>query len=38
MFQVPGFEQWFNIVYDGEDTVKTHRLNDDLKNGYLRIL
>ena len=40
ILQVPGFREWFNVVYDGEDfeTVKDYKLFDDLKNGQLKVL
>ena len=37
--QVPGFTEWYNIVYDDEpETVFTYKLLDDMKNGDLKVL
>lgn len=37
--QVPGFSEWFNVVYDNEPgTVYTYKLMDDLRNGDLRVV
>ena len=36
---VPGFPEWFNVVYDNEpDVVYSFKLLEDLKNGDLHIL
>ena len=35
--QVPGFEEWFNVVYDGDEAVYTFRLLDDLEAGDLEL-
>ena len=36
---VPGFPEWFNIVYDNEpNVVYTFKLQDDLRNGDLHVL
>ena len=36
---VPGFPEWFNIVYDNEpDIVYSFKLMEDLKNGDLHVL
>ena len=35
--QVPGFLQWFNIIYNDDDCVYTYRLLDDLSDGDLKI-
>ena len=35
---VPGFNQWFNIVYDNDDNVYTYKLLDDYSNGDLEII
>ena len=37
--QVPGFPDWFNVVYDNEpDTIYTYRLLEDLNNGDLKVV
>ena len=36
--QVPGFNEWFHVVYDGEDEVCTFRLREDLEAGDLELL
>jgi len=37
--QVPGFIEWYNIVYDDEpETVYTYKLLDDMKNGDLSLV
>ena len=37
--QVPGFPNWFNVVYDNEpDVVYTFNLKDDWENGDLHII
>ena len=37
--QVPGFEEWYNVVYTLEpDVVYTFKLTEDLKNGDLKII
>ena len=37
--QVPGFSDWFNIVYDNEpDTVYTYKLLEDYNNGDLKFI
>ena len=37
--QVPGFADWYNVVYTEEpDVVYTFKLADDLKNGDLKVL
>ena len=37
--QVPGFSEWYNVVYDNEPgTVYTYKLLDDLRNGDLRVV
>ena len=37
--QVPGFTEWYNVVYDDEpETVFTYKLLDDMKNGDLKVL
>ena len=37
--QVPGFPDWYNVVYNEEsDVVYTFRLKDDIENGDLKIL
>jgi hypothetical protein len=36
--QVPGFPNWFNVVYTREpDIVYTFNLSEDLKNGDLHV-
>ena len=36
--QVPGFSNWFNVVYTREpDVVYTFNLSEDLKNGDLHV-
>lgn len=35
--QVPGFPQWFNIVYDDDEAVYTYKLIDDYKEGNLEL-
>ena len=36
--QVPGFVEWFNVVYDSEpDTVYTFKLQEDLRSGDLKL-
>ena len=37
--QVPGFPEWFNLVYDKEPgIVYSYKLSEDLENGDLQIL
>lgn len=37
--QVPGFPDWYNVVYTGEpDTVYTFKLKDDIDSGDLKVL
>ena len=37
--QVPGFPEWFNVVYDNEpDIVYSYNLTEDIENGDLRAL
>ena len=37
--QVPGFSEWFNVVYDNEPgIVYTYKLMDDFKNGDLKLV
>lgn len=37
--QVPGFPEWYNVVYTEEpDIVYTFKLADDLRNGDLQVL
>ena len=37
--QVPGFAEWFNIVYNDEPgIVYTYKLSDDISNGDLIVL
>ena len=37
--QVPGFSDWYNVVYDSEpDTVYTFKLQDDIDSGDLKIM
>ena len=37
--QVPGFSEWYNVVYDNKPgTVYTYKLLDDLRNGDLRVV
>ena len=37
--QVPGFPDWYNVVYIEEpDIVYTYKLTDDIKNGDLKLL
>ena len=35
--QVPGFEEWYNIVYDNDEAVYTFQLNQDLESGDLEL-
>ena len=36
--QVPGFVEWFNVVYDSEpNTVYTFKLQEDLRSGDLKL-
>ena len=37
--QVPGFSEWFNVVYDNEqDVVYTYKLMEDFLNGDLKVV
>lgn len=37
--QVPGFPEWYNIVYDEEgDIVSTYQLMDDYNSGDLELV
>jgi len=36
--QVPGFSNWYNIVYEEGDTVYTFQLMEDYTNGDLEII
>ena len=36
--QVPGFPDWFNIVYDNDDAVYSYRLVEDYQDGNLEII
>ncbi|XP_006822212.1 spindlin-3-like [Saccoglossus kowalevskii] len=36
--QVPGYGEWFNIVYDDDQAVYTYKLLDDYRDGDLKIL
>ena len=37
--QVPGFPEWFNIVYSNEpDVVYTYKLSEDIDKGDLQVL
>lgn len=37
--QVPGYPEWFNIIYDDDDSVYTyHRLDEDFERGDIEIL
>jgi hypothetical protein len=37
--QVPGFRDWFNITYDGDEAIYTyHRLDSDLESADLEII
>ena len=38
MFQVPGYQDWYNITYDNDISVYTYKLEEDLACGDLRIL
>jgi hypothetical protein len=35
---VPGFEQWYNIRYDGDEAIYAYNLIEDYKKGDLQIL
>lgn len=35
---VPGFPQWFNVIYEGDEAVYTYKLYDDYASGDLRII
>ena len=37
--QVPGFPEWYNVVYDDEpETVFTYKLSEDYKNGDMKLI
>ena len=37
--QVPGFPQWFNVVYNNEpDIIYSYKLTEDIENGDLQVL
>ncbi|XP_060557311.1 uncharacterized protein LOC132717769 [Ruditapes philippinarum] len=37
--QVPGFREWFNIIYDSDDSIYTyHRLDSDVETADLQII
>ena len=36
-FQVPGYSEWYNIVYEDDRAVHTFKLLDDYRAGALRI-
>ena len=36
--QVPGYPDWFNILYDDDEAIYSYRLLDDMADGCLRIL
>lgn len=35
---VPGFPQWFNVIYEGDEAIYTFKLYDDYASGDLRII
>lgn len=36
---VPGFPQWFNVIYEGDEAIyNTYKLYDDYASGDLRII
>ena len=35
ILQVPGYPAWYNVVYDGDDSVYTYQLREDLDAGDL---
>lgn len=35
---VPGFPQWFNVIYEGAEAIYTYNLYDDYASGDLRII
>ena len=35
---VPGYVEWYNIIYEGQDSVYTYRLQEDYSKGDLRIM
>jgi hypothetical protein len=38
LLQVPGYAEWYNIVYDGEEEcVYTYKLADDMEHGDLKL-
>ena len=38
MFQVPGYPEYYNIVYDGDRAVYVYRLLEDYKAGQLKVV
>ena len=36
--QVPNFDRWFNVIYDGDETVYTFRLLDAVEADDLELL
>lgn len=35
---VPGFLQWFNVIYEGDEAIYTQKVYDDYAFGDLRII
>lgn len=35
---VPGFPQWFNVIYEGDEAIYIYKLYDDYASGDLRII
>ncbi|XP_072170908.1 uncharacterized protein [Diadema setosum] len=35
---VPGYPEWFNVKYDNDDAIYSCKLNEDYKNGDIKIL
>lgn len=38
LFQAPGYSEWFNVKFQGDEAIYTYRLLEDYQRGNVQII